>query len=122
MNIRLFILTALVITGFAPGSYAAKLQLSHVDSTFQRFERSSMANGVGFQKEENSFDNEIKVLAKSHNNFPFSYLWSSNLPFQVYSCVLISVSINPSAVPIPAAVWLFGSGILGLAGFKRKKV
>ena len=26
-----------------------------------------------------------------------------------------------SAVPVPAAVWLFGSGLIGLAGFARKK-
>lgn len=26
-----------------------------------------------------------------------------------------------SAVPVPAAVWLFGSGLLGLAGFARRK-
>lgn len=26
-----------------------------------------------------------------------------------------------SAVPIPAAVWLFGSGLIGLAGFARRK-
>jgi len=27
----------------------------------------------------------------------------------------------PTAVPVPAAVWLFGSGVLGLAGFARRK-
>ena len=27
----------------------------------------------------------------------------------------------PSAVPVPAAAWLFGSGLLGLAGLRRKK-
>ena len=27
----------------------------------------------------------------------------------------------PSAVPLPAAVWLFGSGLLGLAGIARRK-
>jgi len=27
-----------------------------------------------------------------------------------------------SAVPVPAAVWLFGSGLLGLFGFSRRKV
>ncbi len=27
-----------------------------------------------------------------------------------------------SAVPVPAAVWLFGSGLAGLAGFARRKV
>lgn len=28
---------------------------------------------------------------------------------------------SPSAVPVPAAVWLFGSGLVGLMGFKRKR-
>lgn len=28
---------------------------------------------------------------------------------------------NVAAVPVPAAVWLFGSGLLGLIGFARKK-
>lgn len=26
-----------------------------------------------------------------------------------------------SEVPVPAAVWLFGSGLVGLMGFKRRK-
>jgi len=30
-------------------------------------------------------------------------------------------STAPPAVPIPAAVWLFGSGLIGLAGFARRK-
>ena len=29
--------------------------------------------------------------------------------------------LEVSAVPVPAAVWLFGSGLLGLAGFARRK-
>jgi len=32
----------------------------------------------------------------------------------------ISGSISPNAVPIPAAAWLFGSGLLGLIVFSRK--
>ena len=31
------------------------------------------------------------------------------------------VSIYGSAVPVPAAVWLFGSGLLGLIGIARRK-
>ena len=31
-------------------------------------------------------------------------------------------NITPSAVPVPAAVWLFGSGLLGLIGLARKRV
>ena len=30
--------------------------------------------------------------------------------------------IGPAPVPVPAAVWLMGSALLGLVGFKRKKV
>ncbi|MDB4516177.1 VPLPA-CTERM sorting domain-containing protein [Crocinitomicaceae bacterium] len=32
-----------------------------------------------------------------------------------------SVDITPSAIPVPAAVWLFGSGLLGLVGVARRK-
>jgi hypothetical protein len=28
---------------------------------------------------------------------------------------------NMSSVPVPAAVWLFGSGLLGLVGIARRK-
>jgi hypothetical protein len=31
-----------------------------------------------------------------------------------------STTLNPSAVPIPAAVWLLGSGLLGLIGVRRR--
>ncbi len=30
-------------------------------------------------------------------------------------------AVNPSAVPVPAAVWLFGSALLGIAGVSRRK-
>ncbi len=33
----------------------------------------------------------------------------------------LSLNITPSAVPVPAAVWLFGSGLLGLVGVARRK-
>jgi len=29
---------------------------------------------------------------------------------------------DPSAIPVPAAAWLFGSAVLGFAGFRRKSV
>lgn len=29
--------------------------------------------------------------------------------------------VSPPAVPVPAALWLFGSGLLGLVGIRRKK-
>ena len=33
----------------------------------------------------------------------------------------LSLAITPSAVPVPAAVWLFGSGLLGIIGVARRK-
>ena len=33
----------------------------------------------------------------------------------------LGVNVYVSTVPIPAAVWLFGSGLLGLIGFARRK-
>lgn len=34
---------------------------------------------------------------------------------------LAGITTGVSAVPVPAAVWLFGSGLLGLAGVTRRK-
>lgn len=33
----------------------------------------------------------------------------------------VSGNITPSAVPVPAAAWLFGSGLFGLLGIARRK-
>ncbi|MET0043355.1 MAG: hypothetical protein ABW100_07550 [Candidatus Thiodiazotropha sp. 6PLUC3] len=37
------------------------------------------------------------------------------------SCGITLDNIDISPVPIPAAVWLFGSGLLGLIGFRHKR-
>jgi hypothetical protein len=34
---------------------------------------------------------------------------------------ITEIQISASAVPIPPALWLFGSGLLGLIGMARKK-
>jgi len=33
----------------------------------------------------------------------------------------VDATVTVSAVPVPAAVWLFGSGLMGLMGFARRK-
>jgi len=35
--------------------------------------------------------------------------------------VSYSLAGNVSAVPVPAAIWLFGTGLIGLAGIARRK-
>ena len=52
-----------------------------------------------------------------------SGLWSLDYGFDLGNgskSVRLTYVANP--VPIPAAVWLFGSGLLGLIGIIRKKV
>jgi hypothetical protein len=36
----------------------------------------------------------------------------------LYGQTLGTIQVN--AVPIPAALWLFGSGLLGLLGFRKR--
>jgi len=63
-----------------------------------------------------------------------TYAGNPNVAFSMLNTVPISVleetkltayasfSIKaPTVVPVPAAVWLFGSGLLGLAGFARRR-
>ena len=33
----------------------------------------------------------------------------------------VSLTATPAAVPVPAAVWLFGSGLAGLVGVARRR-
>jgi len=48
-----------------------------------------------------------------------SYSGLSDIPFGANYTLHISQSV--SAVPVPAAVWLFGSGLIALAGLVRRK-
>jgi len=54
---------------------------------------------------------DIMLMASSDaGNFDLAFDESGNF-----------VNSAPSAVPVPAAVWLFGSGLLGLVGMSRRK-
>jgi len=48
------------------------------------------------------------------SNFEYSRSTSGNSNFGVYL-------VQTSVVPVPAAAWLFGSGLIGLAGYARRK-
>jgi len=43
------------------------------------------------------------------------------IPFQTGPYTLGLTGVETSIVPVPAAVWLFGSGLLGLIGIARRK-
>jgi len=58
----------------------------------------------------NNFDLSGAFIITAGNDFGSS----------AFSTRLLDVSA-PSAIPLPAAVWLFGSGLLGLLGISRRK-
>jgi hypothetical protein len=43
------------------------------------------------------------------------------MPTNIPSHTLPGSDFGQAAVPIPAAIWLFGTGLLGLAGIARRK-
>jgi hypothetical protein len=86
----------------------------------------SSSSGYG----ANIFQVSIEARADTNSNYPTSYAYAWADPtIQIEPTFLaahpeysLSFSSNlPAAVPVPAAVWLFGSGLLGLMGVARRK-
>ena len=48
------------------------------------------------------------------------FLWDSLHPTTAGHSIIADVFVS-TVVPIPAAIWLFGSGLIGLVGFARRK-
>lgn len=74
-----------------------------------------------------SFDNAFADLNGSFtitnngaNDIELTDVIISNFAGSIFPSNIATVTITPSAVPVPAAVWLFASGLLGLTGIARK--
>ena len=48
-------------------------------------------------------------------------LTDADWSFSAHNTTSYTMSVTATVVPVPAAVWLFGSGLLGLAGYARRK-
>lgn len=57
----------------------------------------------------------------SGKSIGFSYIFFYGQPHIQLSGTIYEAKLNPGPVPVPATVWLFGSGLVGLLGFNRKK-
>jgi hypothetical protein len=62
------------------------------------------------------FDTNNGIQGGSIKHSPF-YAWAVS-PGTITG---FTASAVPAAVPVPGAVWLFGSGLIGLTGFARKR-
>lgn len=78
-------------------------QLAVIDNAIDVFSISRIANGIDTNNNANDF--QLGCLTPGAMNIAGSGDCSSP---------------SVSAVPVPAAVWLFGSGLLGLVGIARK--
>jgi len=76
--------------------------------TFPNFELVELLVGqLGFNVQNGTYQLPSQSGTQSEN---IGYYYNYN-----------SVTVSATTVPIPAAIWLFGSGLLGLIGVARKK-
>ena len=69
--------------------------------------------------DESSMTFEYGWTTNYANNVAVSICMGDSLTSCSTSTVELEGTVNP--VPVPAALWLFGSGLLGLVGAMRKK-
>lgn len=87
----------------------------------------ALANAGPFSNFQNSFywsgTNTGSVSDPAVWNFSFynGYQGSSNMYSTLNDTFYALVVRSGDVVPVPAAVWLFGSGLAGLVGFARRK-
>jgi hypothetical protein len=65
----------------------------------------------------------ISPMADANNNtaFKFRFLIDNSSTARTLTYDWVEITGTPTAVPIPAAVWLLGSGLVGLVAMKRRK-
>ena len=101
-----------IAPGFTPGSSVTSLLN---DGTLQNGLKDAGSapslggNALTLQKQSINLNTNVASLCGEGN--------SSTL---ANNCTVTRMAV--SAVPVPAALWLFGSGLLGLAGMARRKL
>lgn len=84
---------------------------------------------VAYSTVANGFDGVLTQgdnLSADFNNVNAVWIHFAGFPAtpsngKVFAMVLDDVVVTPASVPVPAAVWLFGTGLLGLLSFGKKK-
>jgi hypothetical protein len=134
MKIRYLLLIALIFVGFSTGSHASKKDL---DPSFS-FEKNDRFDEKHFNDDEHGhhghgdkgghhivafdFDDELRNLADRHHEKHNVYLSMNKNEEEHEHHGNVDTGASPpiNEVPLPAALWLFGSGLLGLLGVARK--
>ena len=82
----------------------------------------SGVDAIGIERTSNVYASGLLVQTSASSGLlpPIGQAWSNN---QEFEDAIFTVNFSPtvSNVPITPALWLFGSGLLGLAGIARRK-
>lgn len=130
MKFNLILMIAVLLGAFSTGTYASKKDL---DSSFSFHEKhhesnegkSDDHNDHGWKKTEFKVEHTLQDVIKNHEHHEHNVFLKmcKDEPDTDPGHNTEDGSTAPgdvSQVPLPAAVWLFGSGLLGLLGFIRK--
>lgn len=105
--------------GFAAGKYKVRFDLSGnqrqgaFDTVTVMFGAGALLNAIDFDSSDGWTTYSFLVDLLDGDKLSFSNAGGDNI-----GAILDNVSV--SAVPLPAAVWLFGSGLMGFLALRRK--
>ena len=93
-----------------------------VDLSSLRLDAHFLSSDIELQPFSTPFDSGLYDTSTGE----FELIWTNQIGYGQFSAdIIVSLSgylTTVSAVPVPAAVWLFGSGLLALVGFARRRV
>jgi len=98
------------ISGYIEGNL---LDLGYVNNTGQVLEFTFNPTGGSLLPDYFSNDGGIIISSTGYNNDDFN---------SSFDGVAANTFADTAPIPVPAAVWLFGSALAGFFGFRRKKV
>lgn len=128
MKLSYLMLVAAVYCSYGTFTYAATKGMDHHDAFLHFGHHENHGHKAYYDDDHDEFKDNLKMLIKNHHHF------SQNLFLRICNKEKVEHDYvhehsngqgvkEPSVgqVPVPAAVWLFGSALMGLVGVKRKK-
>lgn len=118
-----------------PGDYGILIAFDHVISAISLTGLDFGNNGADIEQMTlSAYDKNGKLIGYEHFTTQFvegaikGRLSFSNMKFVAFNYTnthygfygIDDLSYTPAAVPVPAAIWLMGSGLIALIGFSRK--